>query len=144
MNKTASLGSACLVLLSVVAGCTPSPFDADVSGTITLDGSPVEPGVVIFSPVASGKNSSRGKIDSSGRYFLVTRHNRGVDSGKYRVSVRVFEKGEAPAPGERAPANLPPLVPERYLQPATSGLEFEVTPGSNTIDLELTTAPGGE
>lgn len=126
------------VVLLLVPGCSQSPFDADVSGRITLDGAPVEPGVVIFSPVDKGKNSSRGKIDSGGYYFLVTRHERGIDPGRYRVSVRVFEKGDPPGPGERAPANLPPLVPERYLQPSTSGLEFDVLAGSNTLDIELT------
>lgn len=128
------------LLLVIASGCSQSPFDADVSGTITLDGTPVEPGVVIFSPIDRSRNSSRGKIDAQGRYFLVTQHERGVNSGSYNVSVRVFEKGEAPAPGQRAPANLPPLVPERYLQPETSGLTFEVEPGSNKIDLALTSS----
>lgn len=132
-----SLRWCCLALVAAL-GCSPSMFDADVSGSITLDGEPVAPGVVVFSYAEGGRNSSRGKIDNSGRYHLITRHERGIDSGKYRVSVRVFEKGEPPAPGERASPNLPPLVPERYLNPATSGLEYDVTPGSNKINIELT------
>lgn len=140
MNPTLLLRRGAWLPLLLVAGCTPSPFDADVVGKITLDGAPVAPGVVIFSAVGGGKNSSRGKIVQGGNYFLVTQHSRGIDPGSYRVSVRVFEKGKAPGPGERASANLPPLVPERYLQPATSGLEFEIQPGSNTIDIELSSS----
>lgn len=143
MNLTLLLRRSLWLPLLLVVGCTPSPFDADVSGKITLDGAPVEPGVVVFSAVGGGKNSSRGKIDSSGNYFLVTQHARGIGPGSYRVSVRVFEKGEAPGPGERAPANLPPLVPEKYLQPTTSGLKFEVQSGANTIDIELTSSENG-
>jgi hypothetical protein len=50
----------------------------------------------------------------------------------------VYEKGDPPGPGERAPANLPPLVPKKYLDIETSGLRFTVKPGSNTIDIALT------
>lgn len=121
-------------------GCADSPFDASVKGTITLDGEPVEPGVVIFSPGVRGSGSSRGRIERGGAYELVTRNAVGIDPGFYRVSVRVFEKGDPPGPGERQVADLPPLVPERYLSPDTSGLEFEVKPGSNRIDIELSSA----
>lgn len=125
-------------LIATLAGCSPSPFDATVSGTITLDGESVEPGVIIFSPLAKGGGSSRGRIEGNGSYTLVTQHHEGINSGTYRVSVRVFEKGEPPGPGERQMAKLAPLVPERYLTPETSGLQYEVQPGSNRIDIELT------
>lgn len=123
-------------------GCKESLFDADVKGTVTLDGKPVPPGVIVFSPVAGGGNSSRGRIEANGNYFLVTRHERGVDPGDYRVAVQVFEKGDPPGPGERAPANLPPLVPERYLSIDTSGLQFTVESGSNTLDINLSSDGG--
>lgn len=96
------------------------------------------PGVVIFSPAIRGQNSSRGVIDTSGRYHMTTKHERGIPPGEYRVAVRVFEKGEPPAPGERADPDLPPLVPEQYLDVKTSGLLFKVEPGSNEIDIALT------
>lgn len=132
-----------LILLPLCAACSKSPFDADVTGTITLDGQPVEPGVVIFSPETTGSGSSRGNIERSGDYYLVTQHERGLNPGKYRVAVRVFEKGDPPPPGGRQMAKLAPLVPERYLTPETSGFEFEVTPGSNRIDIELSSSEAG-
>lgn len=127
-----------LCSLSVLClACSPSPFSADVTGTITLDGEPVAPGVVIFSPVTAGQDSSRGNIDRSGNYILKTRHDRGIDTGDYRVAVLVYEKGDPPAPGERASANLPPLVPPKYLRVETSGLQYTVGSGSNSIDIAL-------
>lgn len=136
-HRQLSLG----IFFLFLAGCNSSSFDADVAGTITLDGKPVAPGVVSFSPVERGKNASRGNIDPQGRYFLVTRHERGIDPGDYRVVVLVYEKGDPPGPGERAPM-LPPLVPEKYLNANTSGLAFTVEPGSNTIDIALTSDGG--
>ncbi|QDV73885.1 hypothetical protein [Botrimarina mediterranea] len=141
MLKKVALAAGAL-LVSVGAGCNQGPFNADVKGTVTLDGKPVPPGVVIFSAAGGGRNSSRGRIESDGKYFLVTRHNRGIDAGDYRVAVQVYEKGDPPGPGERAPANLPPLVPEKYLSVDTSGLEYTVEPGSNTIDIAMTSDGG--
>lgn len=134
--RTRHLSVGVLTLLCVA--CSPSPFDADVSGAITLDGKPVDPGVVVFSPVDPGKNASRGNIDRSGGYYMKTKHDRGIDAGEYRVAVQVYDKGEPPGPGERASPNLPPLVPEKYLKVETSGLEYTVEPGSNRIDIALT------
>lgn len=141
MSKKVSFVAAVLVIGACV-GCNQSPFNADVTGSVTLDGKPVPPGVVIFSAEDGGRNSSRGRIEPGGDYFLVTRHSRGIDAGNYRVAVQVYEKGDPPGPGERAPANLPPLVPEKYLSVDTSGLAFTVEPGSNTIDIALTSDGG--
>lgn len=135
-KKTVPL--AALLLMIAVVGCNQSPFNADVKGRITLDGKPVPPGVVVFSAEGGGRNSSRGRIESNGEYFLVTRHERGIDAGDYRVAVQVYEKGDPPGPGERAPADLPPLVPKNYLSIDSSGLRYTVEPGSNTIDIALT------
>ena len=136
------LFASALLVAGLGLGCNQGPFNADVKGTVTLDGKPVPPGVVIFSAEGGGRNSSRGRIEPGGDYFLVTRHNRGIDAGEYRVAVQVYEKGDPPGPGERAPANLPPLVPEKYLNVDTSGLTFTVEPGSNRIDLALTSDGG--
>lgn len=140
MSKNTVIGAA--LLLASLAGCNQSPFDADVKGRVTLDGNPVPPGVVVFSAEGGGRNSSRGRIDANGEYFLVTRHDRGIESGNYKAAVQVYEKGDPPGPGERAPANLPPLVPKKYLSVDSSGLEYSVTPGSNTIDIALTSDAG--
>ena len=124
--------------LLIACGCTRSPYDGDVTGTVTLDGKAVGPGIIVFAPTSLEENPSRGNIDDGGRYYLITKHARGLNPGHYRVAVQVYEKGEPLAPGERRLEELEPIVPKKYLEPETSGLEFEVKPGGNTIDIELT------
>ena len=55
------------------------------------------------------------------------------------MAVQLYEPPQGLAPGERRwePSKL--LVPEKYISMETSGLEYTVEPGSNTIEIELTT-----
>lgn len=124
--------------LCVLPGCSGNPHGADVSGVVTLDGERIGPGVVIFSPEDSTLSSSRGTIDTGGRYHLVTKHDRGVAPGSYQVAVQVYDNTNPPAPGERQWESPAAVVPEKYLKVATSGLKFDVDAGSNTIDISLT------
>lgn len=130
------------LLLALPAGCSRSPYDADVSGVVTLDGAPIGPGVITFAPSGAMANPAVGAIAADGAYFLKTKHERGVDSGKYDVSVQVFEPEEKVAPGERSMQEPVPLVPEPYLRTDTSGLSFDVTPGRQTIDVALSSDKG--
>lgn len=122
-----------LVLLS--AGCSQNSLESSVAGKVTLDGQPIGPGTVVFS--SGTKNPAVGAIDVSGNYSLKTSRTAGLAAGKYRVAVSVREVPPNSQPGDR----LPPgklLHPEKYEAVETSGLEFDVVPGSNTIDLALT------
>ena len=129
--------TACFASLCI-GGCSGSPYDADVKGVVTLDGRPVGPGVVTFAPSDGKGNPSRGNLDADGKYFLLTKHDRGVHSGSYSVAVQAYKASKPIAPGERSNEPSVPLVPEKYLQTTTSGLSYEVEPGSQTIDISLT------
>ncbi len=120
--------AACLV----AAGC--SSQESHVSGTVLLDGSPVGPGSVAFEPVAAGKMAT-GYVDPSGSYELKTNRDEGLAAGKYRVLV-VIDNPEAASRDLKAASN-PLKIPMKYTETATSGLEYDVAPGVNTIDLEL-------
>ncbi|WP_146572512.1 hypothetical protein [Botrimarina hoheduenensis] len=124
--------------LLFAVGCSNNPFGADVTGSVTLDGNPVPPGVVLFVPAKPGVEPARGNIDEQGRYFLVTKKQRGVAPGDYTVAVRVFDRSGL-VPGERAPLKQIPLIPTRYLDSTTAGLSYSVAAGDNQIDLTLTT-----
>lgn len=126
-----------LALLAGFAGCSPSSFNASVSGQVTLDGEAIGPGVVTFAPVGGKTNPSVGAIDENGRYVLKTKHERGIDAGSYNVAVQVYEPEEKVPEGQRSTQETKPLVPEKYLAVETSGLTYEVEPGSQTIDLAL-------
>ncbi|MFW5693097.1 MAG: hypothetical protein ACOCWL_02675 [Thermoguttaceae bacterium] len=113
------------------------PPTAQVSGTVTLDGTPLPRGTVQFVPDASQGTQGPpavGNIGPDGRYTLQTAGVRGALIGHHKVRV------EARAEPKNEMDTLPPsLIPERYNSEQTSGLTVEVTAeGRNEHNLELT------
>ena len=135
---------AVLALVSAAAylGCGGSELGATVRGTVMLDGRAIGPGVVIFGPLGGKENPATGTILPDGSYFVKTGGKVGLPPSTYQVCVQVNEIPEGLAPGQRSMAPTKSLVPEKYTQVSTSGLEFEVEPGSNTFDINLTTGEG--
>ena len=121
----------------VVTGCSQSGMESQVSGQVTLDGRPIGPGVVVFAnALPGGGNPSDGAIQPDGHYKLRTANTKGLYPGKYKVSVSVIDE-PTPPPGVRNMTPGKQLVPEKYTDVSTSDLEFEVKPGSNTINIPL-------
>jgi hypothetical protein len=102
---------------------------------VSLDGNRIGPGTVVFAPVDDGKPAI-GPIDARGYYSMSTNHEVGLGAGKYKVAVSVRELPPPIKRGERVPPGKL-LIPEKYEDSATSGLEYEVAPGRNTINIEL-------
>ncbi len=125
-------------MLVMATGCG-SGTESTVSGTVTLDGTALDKGTVLFvpMPVGSGKPAS-GVVTSGGDYWVQVAMTGGLAAGEYTVSV-TSSAPATPSPhgGPPAPGKL--LTPKRYSSPKTSGFTFQVEPGSNDIDLELTT-----
>ena len=125
----------CGMALAFVSGCHRSSQESQVSGTVSLDGKQIGPGIVVFAPVGKG-TPAMGPVDNGGSYSMSTSHELGLSSGKYKVGVSIREvptnvkRGDRPPPGKS-------LIPEKYEDSATSGLQFDVAPGSNTINIEL-------
>lgn len=125
----------CGVALALGSGCHRSSQESRVSGNVSLDGKRIGPGIIVFAPVGKG-TPAIGPVDNGGGYNMSTSHEVGLSAGKYKVSVSIREvptnvkRGDRPPPGKL-------LIPEKYEDSATSGLEFDVAPGSNTIDIEL-------
>ncbi len=130
-----------ITMLSVVTflGCG-NYHGASVEGEVTLDGQPISDsavGTVAFFPDAGGPPAT-GRIVYGSRYELSTGREDSLIPGEYSVTVGINEapssltgkNGAPPPPGK-------PITPSRYRQKRTSGLQFTVEPGSNTIDLEL-------
>lgn len=128
-----------VVWLSVafLAGCG-SEYGATVTGKVTLDGNPVSPGWVTFARVDAQVTPAMSDLDADGSYSLTTAHKLGAVPGSYRVAVQSFKTPEGLAPGERSFDSPEPLVPVKYLAIETSGLEYEIKAGANTIDIPLT------
>jgi len=112
-------------------------MESHVSGKVTLDGNGVGPGVVVFVPTGDQGNPATGAIQPGGDYFLKTYRDSGLSAGKYKVSVSVFDQPPV-KPGERSMVAAKLITPEKYVSAETSGLEYDVERGSNTIEIPLT------
>lgn len=108
-----------LILASLGCSQPGNPDVVEVTGTVTLDGQPVEEALVIFSPVdISGGSSSSAETDASGNYRLVFSSTQfGAFKGTHKVR---FEKDG---------------IPEKYSE--DSELSATVTDGPNKLDFEL-------
>ena len=128
------LSVCCAVFLA--AGCSgdgtePLKNLVPVSGTITYDGEPLDQGVVSFAPVEPGGQSATGKIVDGKFTMQTTVSAPGVVAGKYKVLVESTETLDSapstnPTDLYAKPKNL---IPARYNDVKTSGLEIEVVSG---------------
>lgn len=126
-------------LLIASVGCG-GRYDASVQGYVTLDGNPIPTGSISFVP-SSGGPQAYALVDQSGKYVVHTGRETGIPTGEYKVSVMAREPSTTPSEGGGPPPPGKALTPRWYASPETSGLTFQVEPGSNDIDLELTSQP---
>jgi hypothetical protein len=141
--------------LTVVAvlGCgQKSPLDTvPISGTVKLDGTPVEGAKVVFAPTSTTGSAASGVTDSSGRYELTTlTPGDGALAGSYVVMISKTEQVggdavsqavkpgmsdeeatkaamEAYVAGGEAEPEFTDELPAKYKDPATSGFKAEVS-----------------
>jgi hypothetical protein len=126
--------------ISFFVGCG-GTYPSSAYGVVTLDGRTVPRGAVAFQPVGGGA-SAYGLISDDGKYVVRTGREDGLPSGDYQVTVTAneapsaadVEKGLPPPPGKA-------ITPAWYRMKETSGLKFNVKPGKNEINLELTSKP---
>ena len=139
-----------LVALSVfplaLSGCSRSdrPELGQVTGTVTMDGAPLNGIAVVFYP--ENGRPARGKTDQNGKYALTYIHKTpGTKVGTNRVEIAPNEEGEdeseesantedtgaAPAPQKLKKVK----VPDRYN--TNSILKADVFPGENVLDFTL-------
>lgn len=132
----------CVAATYCLAGCGGSV--ASVSGTVTLDGKPVEGSRELYGTVnfyrADGSGSpATGMIRESGSYSLITGGTKGLEPGNYKVAITIKEIIPPKEPGGLTGNKR--IGPAKYGQPAQSGLTAEVKPGRNTFDFPLTSDP---
>ena len=131
----------------VIAGCSggnDGPKLAKCSGTVTYQGKPLPNAQLLFIPqeVVAAKSAftARAVTTAEGHYRLGTMSDGdGVVPGKYQVSITARGPGK-PIPSDVNPgldaseAFLPgpPLIPEKYFRPETSGLTVEIPAGGTS------------
>ena len=143
---------ACSLMCLVCIGCGPDgPELGTVTGQVTMDGQPLTNGLITFTPEAGGR-SSIGKTDANGQYTLIWVEREGAEIGSHKVSVTTIKEAAAveemgsdsdayaqQAMGDTSAydqAEVTEPIPARYN--VSTELVEEVTSGSNTIDLKLT------
>lgn len=145
-----------LVFLFAGCGGPTGPVDpqAQVSGTVTNNGKPLTLGsLVVFFNSQKGLTLT-GTVDSLGSYSLTAADPKvGVPAGRWEVSVKppvtpVVEmsnsddykkmmQGGGPKSVASSKPGTAPDIPEKFNNPKTSGLVFEVKPGPNTFSFDL-------
>jgi hypothetical protein len=118
------------------AGCGGPSNVGQVTGTVTLDGQPLESAFVEFEPL-QGNSPSRGITDATGKYTLrYTREIEGAEIGEHRVRITTFSGGDPDA--EPPKPTVREKLPAKYN--AKTELTRKVESGMNTLDFPLESA----
>lgn len=134
--RPAKLAWRCGALLSallIVAGCAESdPNRSEVHGKVTVDGSPIADGAIMFIPTDGVGQASGGKI-VDGQYTV----NAWV--GPSKVAVRAPKKVGERKLYDTADSPVQPIMkeslPSTYNEHTT--LTFDVQPGKNEHDIQI-------
>ncbi|NQV29005.1 MAG: carboxypeptidase regulatory-like domain-containing protein [Rhodopirellula sp.] len=129
------LAAALILLWS--AGCgreSTGPVCHPVQGTVFYQGKPLAEGMVYLHPLDSMETAQRpmAVTDRDGRFELTTfQEGDGAPAGRYTITVELRElQDNGDDEMERAGRNL---LPKKFQNPSTSGLEFTVGDGDNVV-----------
>lgn len=134
-------------VLASVGGCgsgvRPITGSVGASGTVTLNGQPLEQGMVRFAPQGGKAQPATGQIKSGKFTMLTTASSPGVVIGKYKVSILSNKPFTPPtlAPGTppdpKAKFEPESFIPKKYNDIRTSGLEVDVTGATAVLTFAL-------
>ncbi|MEX0610712.1 MAG: carboxypeptidase-like regulatory domain-containing protein [Pirellulales bacterium] len=96
-----------------LAGCGPSSDRLEVSGTVKLNGAPLDEGAIRLTSVGTEKLFASGAMIENGQFTVP--QEKGLPPGTYAVEISSPDTKATPVrpkvgPGEPA---LPPMAPER-------------------------------
>lgn len=148
-----------------LAGCTGSedkwtkelPETVPAAGVVLLDGKPVERAAVVLSPMPPAKHPAQALTRADGTFELKAFPAKdGAVPGSYQVGVTKNVETGAGAAKDPASYGLdaahaaesPALIefknvlPQKYANPASSGLKVEIPPeGTSELKIELKSSP---
>jgi hypothetical protein len=128
--RAASFATALVAVLFV--GCDDRPERVPVSGTVTIDGQPVEHGTVMVVP--ANMKPAYGTIGPGGKFSLTTfEENDGVVPGTHKVTVTATEPQQG---GQKWHA------PQKYSDLAQTDATVTVDGPTEDLKVELTWAGG--
>ena len=122
------------LVLCVVVGCGNTKGTFAVSGTVSVEGQPLEQGSISFVSATPGSRSSTGGAIANGKYSIAAED--GLVPGTYRVTISAADMSNATAAG--LPANglaFPSLVDPAFNR---ANHEIEVTSeGPNSFAFDV-------
>jgi hypothetical protein len=141
MTRLVNVVAGCLgcSLLVALAGCGNSA--GAVSGKVLFQGQPLPAGRIVFLCQGGSKPVLTADI-KDGAYAIAD-----APAGPAQVTVTTYQTNFTPVPGMVQSPDMPtgqvptgPYVPipARYGVPDSSGLTYDITPGSQTKDFQLT------
>jgi len=142
-----AFGKACIFSLATLlaialGGCTPSgPELGQVSGVVTLDGSPL-PEAFVFFKHTNGGRIARAVTDEEGKYQLnFSLSNSGAIVGPNDVRISTKVEALRDDAGKMIPGTgKKELVPKKYNQ--DTELKVDVQRGKNELNFDLSSAGG--
>ena len=121
-----------------IIGCDRPSNIVPVTGTVLLDGKPLEGAAVLFHPEAD-ERPAVGITDNLGNFHLTTRtQGDGGRVGINRVSITKERNDPSKHAAEEGSQNFTLETPPQYASPDLSGLEIHVSLGMDPIIFELT------
>lgn len=143
--KTIAFALLAMIGIILSNGCSRGPALAPVKGTVTIDGSPLAKGTIIFE--ANGLRPATARIEN-GQIVEVTTYKTGDGApvGSHKVAISANEDGASAVVENPGEAKVPDvnymsgksLIPAHYNDPNTSGLTAEIKRGDNVLDFKLT------
>ena len=150
--QTNSLTVLMLLAMPLALGCggaADAPTLYRVTGVVTYKGQNV-PGAKVMFMGDGTKPPAVGVTNEEGKYSLSSLAGTGAVAGRHVVAVIKESEAdpaekvnmsmeEAAAAAQKPEKSSKPtsLIPGKYADPQTSGLEFEVTSGTNDFPIEL-------
>jgi hypothetical protein len=119
------------------------PATAAFSGTIKLDGKPMNKGLVTFVSMTDRGLNATGTVGADGKYSLKVsvgkQEKDGAVPGKYKVVVSRFLQPNGEPQDPSVPAAIPGLesLPQQYSMPTMTQLKAEVPAAGGTADFDL-------
>ena len=118
-----------------LAGCGSGPATADVSGSASVDGVPIEDGHISFFP-ADGQGATAGGLIKAGKYEV-----KGAPVGKMKVVVSsskvVGKKKVYDTPDSPEMPVTKEVLPTKFSSPGLTELTYDVKSGKNEKNWDL-------
>ena len=111
-----------------------------IKGKVTLDGQPIEKGMIYFTPIGDTKGTQTGGEIINGEYSVSA--EKGPTIGKHKVRIRATrdtgrtEPAPMPAPEGTMVPIMENYIPDKY--DLRTELEADIKAGENEIDYVLT------